>query len=336
MSGKAFASDSASTPPTPSLAAHSQATVQTSHSELSSHVPHDLEATIGRLADVLFPGEQEYPHFCFHHLRHYLKDSVFSVPTICISNGPHYQVDVLKALPAEAVRKRLGVQDEHARALCWEALVLSVLATLQPFIIPSLLYVVCPTPTNIQILQERCVGPVHKIASLDAPHPRLADLSKAPPAGPPVTFADAISIMFQVALALSAAHSLNSTHAAHPGVTALAVIHGNIQPGNVLLRTRDRLPVVCGWSHSMLRWRGADGLQHVFSGADVPDDPYHNAPELQAAEDPESALQALSDRTDVWGFALVSLFLLTGVLRGRAAQHAAGRPPHARCMHAPK
>lgn len=315
MSGTAPHSDR--WPPSQSLGATSQGTSQTSFSRLSSQDPQDLHGVRSRLEDILFPGEQEQPSFCFHHLSHYLKDSVAGMPTMCISNGPHYQVHVLKSQAAEAVSKRVvdpGIQEEHARALCWEALMLAVLAVLQPFITPSLYYIVCPVPANIQIIQERCSGPVHQVARLQAPHPRLAALSETERPGPPIPFADAISIMFQIALALSAAHSLKSSHEDHPGVMALAVIHGNVQPGNVLLRSSDKLPVICGWSHSMVRWRSAEGLQHVFSGAELPDDPVHNAPELQAAEDPQSALQALSDRTDVWGFALVSLFLLTGAL----------------------
>eukprot|EP00892_Ulva_mutabilis_P003898 jgi/Ulvmu1/1880/UM012_0037.1 len=312
MSGKPFVCDSGSAEQPPSLAAQSNLTAATSFSE-PSQAPSDIETSLSKLADVLFQGEREHPYFCFHHLSHYLKDSVVGHPSLCLSNGPHYQVEVLKGLSVDAVRKRLGAQDEHTRALCWEALMLSVLAVLRPFIIPALQHVVCPTPAGIQIIQERCSGAVHKIASLQAPHPRLADLSQPGRSGPPVPFADAIPIMFHIALALSAAHTLNSSHSDHPGVVALALIHGNVHPGNILLRASDKLPVVCGWSHSMLRWRATDGTQHVFSAAEVPDDPYHNAPELQAAEDPTAALRAHSDRADVWGFALVSFFLLTGL-----------------------
>lgn len=326
MSGKVFDGDE-SEPATPSLAAQSQSSAQTALSEPVAPSAHEVQDIFVRLAEVLYSGETEGPLFCFEHMKRYLKDSVPGMPTSVLSNGPTYQTQVVKKPSAEFVSKRTapGMEGHHARALCWEALVLSVLAVMQPFIIPSLDSVVCPTPVSLQIIMERCECSVQQMQARPGPHLRLAALSKPEPSVHPIPFSHTVSIMFQIALALAAAHSLNGSHKDHPQEVIMAVIHGNVQPGNILLRSSDSLPVICGWSHSMVRWRSRSGSQHVFTAAEVPDDPFHNAPELQAAEDARSALEALSDRTDVWGFALVSLFLLTGAAPGRRARSRTAR-----------
>lgn len=316
MPSKESIVDCESEAPLPSLEAHSHATAQTSCSDLVTHDVSDVRDTAARLDGVLFLGDREEPKFCFQHMRHFLKDSVAGVPELFLSNGPPYQVQVVKAHGFKIVSKRAapGMEVEHSRALVWEALVLSVLAVIKPCIIPRLHYIVSSAPYSLQIILDRCECSIKQINSRQGAQSRLTELSNPASSGPLMPFSQAVFIMFQIALALSAAHSLRAGHKDHPDETVLAIIHGNVQPWNVLLRSNDHQPVVCGWSHSMVRWRDKSGLQHVYSAAEVPDDPYHNAPELQAAEDSQSALEALSDRTDVWGFALVSLFLLTGMM----------------------
>jgi hypothetical protein len=131
--------------------------------------------------------------------------------------------------------------------------------------------------------------------------------SQAAAAGAGVEHDRAVAIAFNLACALHALHSSSATQGA-------TMLHGFVAPGNVLLaRERDDV-VLCCFSHSALVL--ANGP--VCMAAAAVDDSEYCAVELLAAaegiggDDAAALRRTISPAADVWGLAVVLLFLLTG------------------------
>jgi hypothetical protein len=190
---------------------------------------------------------------------------------------------------------------ELRRAALWEPLVVATLSKAIPSSVPKT-YCIIVSDRELQTVQLQYAFSLQQYVH----RKRLVQTQSID-----AVEYDIVRIAYRFAMILQKLHSFEKP-LGDTAETIVRVVHGNVRPESVLVQNDGKEVALCGWSHSVMSVKAADGSVRTCFARQPDDDPAYVAPEVAQAESENEALRVLTDRADVWGFALTILNLITG------------------------